>query len=111
MNGPALLRSERFTGWLLALYPATWRVRYEDEFRDVLEQAQPLSLSAIADIVNGALDARLNYGRTARRLLAARRARSRRAALAALLLIGLAPLAVSGSGNRSGFHPPQALFP
>jgi ClpX C4-type zinc finger len=44
--------------WLLRLYPAWWRLRYEEEFLALLTD-QPASLSTIIDIVRGALDARL----------------------------------------------------
>lgn len=45
-------------GLLLALYPARWRRRYGDEFRAVLE-SRPLGPFDVADILLGALDARL----------------------------------------------------
>lgn len=45
-------------GLLLALYPAGWRRRYGDEFRAVLE-SRPLGPFDVADVVLGALDARL----------------------------------------------------
>jgi hypothetical protein len=45
-------------GLLLALYPAPWRRRYADEFRAVLE-SRPLGPFDVADVVLGALDARL----------------------------------------------------
>ena len=44
--------------WLVRLYPAGWRERYEDEFMALLEDARP-SLTDFADILLGALDARL----------------------------------------------------
>ncbi len=44
---------------LVALYPAAWRVRYEDEFIALLEARRP-SLSERLDIVRGAMDARLH---------------------------------------------------
>lgn len=43
---------------LVALYPAAWRARYEDEFRAVLA-VRPPSLGERLDIVRGAIDARL----------------------------------------------------
>ena len=46
------------TGLLLALYPARWRRRYGEEFRAVLE-SRPLGPFDVADVVLGALDARL----------------------------------------------------
>jgi hypothetical protein len=45
-------------GLLLALYPARWRTRYGEEFRAVLE-ARPLGPFDVADVLIGALDARL----------------------------------------------------
>lgn len=44
--------------WLIRLYPAGWRERYEDEFVAMLEDARP-SFTDYADILLGALDARL----------------------------------------------------
>jgi len=44
--------------WLVRLYPTGWRERYEDEFVAMLEDARP-SLTDYADILLGALDARL----------------------------------------------------
>lgn len=43
---------------LVALYPAAWRDRYEDEFQAVLA-ARPPTISERVDIVRGAVDARL----------------------------------------------------
>jgi hypothetical protein len=45
-------------GLLLVLYPAQWRRRYGEEFRAVLE-SRPLGPFDVADVVLGALDARL----------------------------------------------------
>jgi hypothetical protein len=45
-------------GLLLALYPARWRARYGEEFQAVLE-SRPLGPFDIADVLLGALDARL----------------------------------------------------
>lgn len=47
-------------GLLLALYPAHWRRRYGEEFRAVLE-SRPLGPFDVADVVLGALDARLTF--------------------------------------------------
>lgn len=44
---------------LVALYPAAWRARYEDEFRALLA-GHPLSIGERVDIVRSALDARLH---------------------------------------------------
>ena len=46
------------SAWLVRLYPAGWRKRYEDEFVAMLEDARP-SWTNYADILLGALDARL----------------------------------------------------
>ncbi len=43
---------------LIRLYPARWRARYGDEFEAILEE-RPLGPFDVADIVLGALDARL----------------------------------------------------
>ena len=45
-------------GLLLAMYPATWQRRYAEEFRAVLE-SRPLGPFDVADVLLGALDARL----------------------------------------------------
>jgi hypothetical protein len=45
-------------GLLLAMYPARWRHRYGEEFRAVLE-SRPLGPFDVADVLIGALDARL----------------------------------------------------
>lgn len=47
---------------LIRCYPASWRERYEDEFLAVLEE-RPLGPYDIADILLGALDARLRSRR------------------------------------------------
>jgi hypothetical protein len=51
-------------GLLLALYPARWRRRYGEEFRAVLE-SRPLGPFDVADVLIGALDARLTRFRLA----------------------------------------------
>ncbi len=45
-------------GLLLAIYPAAWRRRYGEEFQVVLE-SRPLGPFDVADVLLGALDARL----------------------------------------------------
>ena len=45
--------------FLLRLYPAQWRARYGDEFRELLE-SRPPNLRDRLDIVVGAIDARVN---------------------------------------------------
>jgi len=49
-------------GLLIALYPAHWRRRYGEEFRAVLE-TRPLGPFDVADVLLGALDARLSRRR------------------------------------------------
>jgi hypothetical protein len=51
-------------GLLLRLYPAPWRHRYGEEFRAVLE-SRPLGPFDVADVLIGALDARLTRFRFA----------------------------------------------
>lgn len=51
-------------GLLLAMYPARWRQRYGEEFRDLLE-SRPLGPFDFADVLIGALDARLTRFRFA----------------------------------------------
>jgi hypothetical protein len=50
-------------GLLLAMYPARWRQRYAEEFRAVLE-SRPLGPFDVADVVLGAVDARLRVPRS-----------------------------------------------
>jgi hypothetical protein len=45
---------------LIALYPAVWRARYEDEFLALLAERPPESVGERLDIVRGAIDARLH---------------------------------------------------
>ena len=47
------------TGLLLHLYPASWRSRYGDEFAALLEE-RPMGPFDVADIVLGAIDARVH---------------------------------------------------
>jgi hypothetical protein len=47
---------------LIRCYPARWRARYGDEFEAVLRE-RPLGPFDVADILLGALDARLRQGR------------------------------------------------
>jgi uncharacterized membrane protein len=51
-------------GLLLAMYPARWRQRYGEEFRAMLE-SRPLGPFDFADVLIGALDARLTRFRFA----------------------------------------------
>jgi hypothetical protein len=47
---------------LVALYPRSWRDRYEDEFLAMMEERPPDALDPV-DIIRGALDARLHARR------------------------------------------------
>jgi hypothetical protein len=49
------------TGLLLHLYPASWRSRYGEEFAALLEE-RPMGPFDVADVVLGAIDARLHLG-------------------------------------------------
>jgi hypothetical protein len=49
-------------GLLVRLYPAAWRERYGEEFLALLEE-RPVGPFDVADVVLGALDARLRLGR------------------------------------------------
>lgn len=51
-------------GLLLAMYPVRWRARFGEEFRAVLE-SRPLGPFDVADVLLGALDARLTRFRFA----------------------------------------------
>jgi hypothetical protein len=44
--------------WLIRLYPASWRRRYEEEFRAFLDQEGSLSLRQRFDFLRGIVDAR-----------------------------------------------------
>ena len=46
--------------FLIRCYPATWRQRYGDEFEAILEE-RPLGPFDVADVLLGALDARLRF--------------------------------------------------
>jgi hypothetical protein len=48
--------------FLVRLYPAAWRERYGEEFLVLLEE-RPVGPFDVADVVLGALDARLRFGR------------------------------------------------
>lgn len=54
---------------LVALYPASWRARYGDEFRLVLLE-QRLTLLLALDVMGGAVDARLMGGRMTLQMMA-----------------------------------------
>lgn len=61
-RGIALVMSGRYRLWIrqvLRLYPAAWRERYEEEMLLVMEQ-HPVTLWTAADLLLGALDARLH---------------------------------------------------
>ena len=51
-------------GLLVRLYPATWRARYGEEFLALLEE-RPVGPFDVADVILGALDARLRLRRHA----------------------------------------------
>jgi len=82
--------------WLLSLYPARWRERYEEEFREVLSEC-PFSFVVIADTCVGALDAHLHFGQATRRTAGRQRARQCRAIIVAILLLWGAPVAIVSS--------------
>ena len=71
-------------GWLLRLYPQTWRARYGAEFVDLLH-ARPPSPRDRFDIVRGAVDARLNPQLTSDPVLRVPTAADRLLALAGVL--------------------------
>jgi hypothetical protein len=54
-----------FASMLLRLYPRGWRRRYEPEMRELLAH-ESTSLRTVADLVAGAIDARLNPQAAAR---------------------------------------------
>lgn len=56
MTGP---RDTRRARWLVALYPASWRVRYEPEVLQLLV-ARPPGFRDAVDLARGALDAHLH---------------------------------------------------
>ena len=57
-GAPPARRDQAMTSLLIRLYPARWRARYGDEFEAILDE-RPLGPFDVADIVLGALDARL----------------------------------------------------
>jgi hypothetical protein len=71
-------------GWLLRLYPATWRERYGAEFAELL-LARPPSPRDRFDIVRGAVDARLNPQLTEEPVVRVATAADRLLALAGVL--------------------------
>jgi len=99
-------RSATRGAWLVRLYPAGWRERYEDEFMAMLEDARP-SLTDYADILLGALDARLFLrdatGRTLTMLTRYRAASI--AVFCSWILFVLAGLALNGMLDDSAYVP------
>lgn len=99
-------RSATRGAWLVRLYPAGWRERYEDEFVAMLEDARP-SLTDFADILLGALDARLFLrdatGRTLSMLIRYRAANV--AVFCSWIAFVLAGLALNGMLDDSAFVP------
>jgi drug/metabolite transporter (DMT)-like permease len=97
--------------WLLRLYPAAWRARYEDEFLAVLEE-RPLSPFDVIDIAFGALDARLRPRSLAIDLAPRRTStmNSRISGLAAIaggaitLIVGAISLAVGPTDSSLAFY-------
>jgi hypothetical protein len=87
---------------LLRCYPAAWRARYGDEFLALLEE-RPLGPYDAADILIGALDARLRSHRAAGSLERGLPMSLRLGGIAAIL--GAAILAVSWFGTVSGALP------
>jgi hypothetical protein len=99
-------RSATRGAWLVRLYPAGWRERYEDEFVAMLEDARP-SLTNYADILLGALDARLFLsdatGRTLSMLIRYRAANI--AVFCSWIVFVLAGLALNGMLDDSAYVP------
>lgn len=50
--------NDRTAARLVRLYPRAWRTKYGGEFMHVLT-AQPMTLRLVADVIGGAIDARL----------------------------------------------------
>ena len=97
--------------FLLRLYPAIWRSRYEEEFRDVLEQCNPTP-AVIADVCQAAFCAHFTYKIDTRRA-SARRMRTRRRALIAATCIMLSidySVVRIGGGRSRGFGPLSEIF-
>src|SRR5260370_41417119 len=92
--------------WLVRLYPAGWRERYEDEFVATLEDAC-LSLADYADILLGALDARLFLrDATERTLTMLTRLRAANVAVfCSWIAFVLAGLSLNGQLDDSAFVP------
>lgn len=49
--------------WLLRLYPASWRRRYEEEFLAMLGEYRSLRFTDVLDIILGAVDAHIQRRR------------------------------------------------
>jgi len=99
---------------LIRLYPARWRDRYGDEFEALLE-ARPLGPFDVADIVLGAIDARLRpHGRGAPSTYARGFTMSLRiggiAAIAAGALWGFALVGSTGILGENDPRIEQAIF-
>jgi hypothetical protein len=92
--------------WLVRFYPAGWRERYEDEFVAMLEDTHP-SLTDYADIVLGALDARLFlHDATGRTLTMLTRLRAANVAVfCSWIAFVLAGLSLNGQLDDSPYVP------
>ncbi len=73
--------------WLLRLYPAAWRARYEDEILGFLEDGS-ITVATVVDLICGVIDAHRHYDRAKR----GRGMSKRLAALAFLGALGLTAL-------------------
>ncbi|TNJ67380.1 hypothetical protein FE784_05335 [Paenibacillus hemerocallicola] len=54
----------KLSKWLLRLYPASWRSRYEEEFLAMLGEYRSLRLSDVFDVMLGAVDAHIQCRRS-----------------------------------------------
>ena len=63
-GAPPARRARAMRSLLIRCYPARWRDRYGDEFEAILDE-RPLGPFDVADILLGALDARLRHARPA----------------------------------------------
>src|SRR5690348_18187904 len=99
-------RSAIRVDWLVRLYPASWRERYADEFVAMLEDARP-SFTDYADILLGALDARLFLrDATGRMLTMLTRLRAANVAVfCSWIAFVLAGLALNGQLDDSPYVP------
>jgi hypothetical protein len=97
--------------WFLRLYPRAWRERYGDELAALVSE-RPLAMRDVADLIAGAIDARITEGVSMSAILKSRCVPSAAQSTvvdglrgAGLLVAGSILLSAAGiAANRGGFH-------